>query len=137
MMMRVGALALAFVFLTVGGNGTALAQDRHWSDEAWNPIVEEQGVTFDYIFYREADNHNNGVVVRLHNTNDAPVRYEFRIVFRASGNERVERASGELDAGTMKTGDEDGLFWIPFPDGQRINEVGLRGYRVEIVDSGA
>ena len=125
---------LVGILLLAGTSGSAPAQDRHWSDDAWHPIVEENGVAFAYLFYSEADNYNNGVVVRLHNRNDHPTRYEFRIVFRSTDDEHVEEVHGTLDPGELKTGDDAGLFWVPFPDGQAIGEVGLRGYRVERVD---
>lgn len=105
---------------------------RHWSDDAWTPIIEEGGVAFSYIFYREANSYHNGVVVRLINRNDYPVRYAFTIIFRAGdGQEKVDQARGTLEAGAMKTGDASGLYWIPFRDERRIGEVGLRGIRIE------
>jgi hypothetical protein len=36
----------------------------------------------------------------------------------------------------MKTGENDGLFWIPFRDGRSIGEVGLRGFDIEPIRSG-
>lgn len=99
---------------------------------AWRPIFEHDGVAFSYIFYREADSANNGVVVRLHNTNDHAVTYRFNIIFRDELDaEIVEEVRGELGAQQQKTGSLDGLFWIPFLDGRSIREVGLRGYKVE------
>ncbi len=103
---------------------------QHWSDTAWTPLLEHEGVRFSFIFYSEADNVNNGVVVKLVNTNDYAVRYRFKIIFRAEGAEKIELAEGELAAKQGKTGDLDGLFWIPFPDGRSIGEVGLRGYEI-------
>lgn len=99
---------------------------------AWRPIFEHEGVAFSYIFYREADSANNGVVVRLHNTNAHAVTYRFNIIFRDElDGEVVEEVRGQLDAHQQKTGSLDGLFWIPFLDGRSIHEVGLRGYKVE------
>lgn len=98
---------------------------------AWQPIIEHEGVAFSYIFYREADSANNGVVVRLHNTNDYAITYRFKIIFRdESDGEAIEEVRGELNAHQQKTGSLDGLFWIPFDDGRSIREVGLRGYKV-------
>ena len=87
-------------------------------------------MAFDYIFYSEADNVNNGVVIRLHNQNEYAVSLRFLIVFRSDGAEHSELFRGRLDAGEMRTGDAAGLFWVPFPDGRTIGEIGLRGYRV-------
>lgn len=113
-------------------NSTVHAQERHWTDEVWTPIIEHRGVSISYIFYSEADNANNGIVVRLVNENDHAVRYRFGIVFRTwAGAERIERVEGALQPHEMKTGDNDGLFWIPFVDGRSIGEVGLRGYEIE------
>ena len=97
---------------------------------AWKPMLKHEGVEFKYIFYAEADSENNGVVVMLINRNDYAVTYQFKIIFRAVGAEVLKHVSGELDAKEAKTGDADGLFWIPFPDGRSIGEVGLRGYKV-------
>ena len=97
---------------------------------AWKPMLKHEGVEFKYIFYAEADSENNGVVVMLINRNDYAVTYQFKIIFRAVGAEVLKHVSGELDAKQAKTGDADGLFWIPFPDGRSIGEVGLRGYKI-------
>lgn len=94
-------------------------------------MLEHEGVVFKYIFYAEADNENNGVVVMLINTNDYAVAYRFKIVFRADGAEVEKEVTGEIGPKKAKTGDLDGLFWIPFPDGRAISEVGLRGYKIE------
>lgn len=99
-------------------------------DGPWKEIIQEDGVAFSYIYYREADNTNGGIVVKLVNTNDHAVDYHFKIIFRADGDERIEQAEGKLEAGQAKTGDSDGLFWIPFEDGRGIGEVGLRGYEI-------
>ena len=108
---------------------------RIMKEEAWKPLLTHEGVRFSFLFYSVADNYNNGVVVLLVNTNDYDVRYRFKMVFRsASGQEEVEEVEGELAAGEAKTGDRDGLFWIPFPDGTFIAEVGMRGYKVERAD---
>lgn len=121
------------VILVLGPSLPAQAQEApRWSEEVWTPIIEHRGVVFSYLFYNEADNANNGVVVRLVNGNDYAVRYRFVVVFRSwEGDEHTERAAGTLQAHQMKTGGNDGLFWIPFADGRRIGEVGLRGYKIE------
>jgi flagellar hook assembly protein FlgD len=135
------------VFLLVIGGQVVWAQDsvatadtaRAWHDTAWTPIVVRNGVQIAYIFYSEADNANNGVVIRLRNQNEHPVRYAFTIIFRGPEGEASAQADGRLRAGEMKTGDDDGLFWIPFKDGRSIGEVGLREIEVRRVppDEGA
>ena len=97
---------------------------------AWRPLIEHEGVTFQYIFYSEADGKNNGVVLMLTNNNAYPVIYRFKIVFRSDDEEEIRAVSGDLNPGQSKTGEHDGLFWIPFVDGRSISEIGLRGYRV-------
>ena len=103
---------------------------KRGGDWAWKPMLKHEGVEFKYIFYAEADSENNGVVVMLINRNDYAITYQFKIIFRAVGAEVLKHVSGELDAKQAKTGDTDGLFWIPFPDGRSIGEVGLRGYKI-------
>jgi uncharacterized SAM-binding protein YcdF (DUF218 family) len=117
------------------GEGPARDSTWRWSDDAWNPITTVDGVRFSYLFYSEADNENNGIVLRLENGNDHAVRYDFTVVFRAPDAERKGTAEGVLQAGQMKTGEPSGLFWIPFKDGRSIGEVGLRG--IEIVPTQA
>jgi len=132
-MLRAAGLLFAFA---VAGVGVGFAQDstrvpsdttEAWYDTAWTPIVEKQGVQIGYIFYGEADNENNGVVLRLDNENDYAVRYDFTVIFRGPAGRATARASGQLDPGQMKTGEKDSLFWIPFRDGRRVGQVGLRG----------
>lgn len=130
-------LFLVTLFIAAG-MGSVCAQDstaagdstRAVYDAAWTPIVERNGVRISFIFYSEADNVNNGVVIRLRNRNDYPVGYAFTVVFRGPSAEATARAEGELGAGEMKTGESAGLFWVPFEDGSSIGEVGLRGIEV-------
>lgn len=110
--------------------GLVQAQPRTAGEWAWKPILDHEGVSFSYIFYQHADNRHNGVVLKLANTNDYDVTYRFKIVFRSQGEAVVEPVSGSLQAREIKTGDAEGLFWIPFRDGREIAEVGLRGYKV-------
>lgn len=102
----------------------------HAGDWAWRPLLTHRGVVFSYLFYKEADNVHNGVVLKLANTNAYAVRYRFRMIFRAEGAEQEARVVGRLAPGEVRTGDAAGLFWIPFTDGRQIAEIGLRGYRV-------
>ena len=109
----------------------AWGQQPTGGEWAWKPIIKHEGVAIQYIFYREADGENNGVVVMLVNENDYAVGYRFKIIFRSDGGgEVVEPVSGDLGPKEARTGDADGLFWIPFPDGRAISEVGLRGYKI-------
>lgn len=96
----------------------------------WTPLASHGGVELAFIFYAEADGHDGGVVVRVTNTNAHAVTYRFTIIFKADGDRREAQAQGHLAPGQAKTGELDGLFWIPFEDGRAIAEVGLRGLRV-------
>jgi len=117
------------ILILVATCGLSVAQSTA-SDWAWKPIVEQDGVHVSYIFYSEADNHNNGVVIKLSNWNDYDVQYRFKVIFRTDSAEREEPVSGSLKAGESKTGDADGLFWVPFKDGRDIGEIGLRGFKI-------
>ena len=106
------------------------AQAQYGSDWAWTPLFKHEGLHFAYIFYSEADNVNNGVVIKLTNENDYPIAYQFKVVFKSGEAEHVEQVRGTLKAGEAATGDTAGLFWVPFKDGRSIGEIGLRGYKV-------
>jgi hypothetical protein len=133
-----------FTVIVLLGGGPAWGQvptdapadtTQPWYDTAWTPILTKDGVRVAYIFYSEADNVNDGVVLRLRNENDYSVRYTFTVIFRGPGAEATARAEGTLEAGQMKTGEEDGLFWIPFREGgHSIGELGLRGFRIQRLD---
>jgi hypothetical protein len=113
-------------------DSTATAPDtaRRWQETAWTRIVERDGLEISYIFYSEADNQNDGVVLRLRNRNDYPVRYAFTIIFRGPEAQVTAPVEGTLTPGEMRTGDESGLFWIPFKNQRTIGELGLRDLRV-------
>jgi len=120
-----------------GQDSTATPPDttQPWYETAWTPIIERNGVQVAYLFYSEADNKNDGVVLRLRNRNDHPVRYAFTAIFRGPEAEATAQVEGMLGPGEMKTGENDGLFWIPFKEkGYSVGEIGLRGLKVERID---
>ena len=137
-MLRFAALSLltlaigATTMLTHAQDSDRAPEDTSsaWHEDAWTPIVTKGGVEFTYLFYSKADNENNGVVIRLRNENETAVRYAFTIIFRGPAGKATAHADGDLGPGETKTGEQDGLFWIPFKDGRRIGEVGLRGIDV-------
>lgn len=122
-------LLLLFCFALLACQPAA-AQKRIAGEWAWRPLLTHEGVEFLYLFYREADSTNNGVVVRVKNTNDFAIRYRFTILFRSGEDQAEAFTEGTVAAKAQITGDRDGLFWIPFEDGRQIGEIGLRGFRV-------
>ena len=104
---------------------------RPWFKDAWTHVIEKDGVRIAYIYYPEADDENDGIVLRLTNTNDETVWYAFTIIFRAATADTSMEVGGRLGAGQMKTGDRAGLFWIPFKgQDRRLGEIGLRGLEI-------
>jgi hypothetical protein len=127
--------------LLVGSGAWAQASEappdtsKPWHDDAWTNIVEQQGVRIDYIYYPEADNEHDGIVVRLINVRDVPVQYAFTLIFRAPAAETSAVVRGRLAPGQMKTGEDAGLFWVPFKEKDRsLAEIGLRGLRIRPVN---
>ena len=115
------------------GQTPELGQDSShaWHEDAWTRIVEQEGVRISYIYYPEADNEHDGIVLRLINENDVPVQYAFTLVFRAPEADTSVVVRGRLAPGEMKTGDDAGLFWVPFRGEDRsVGEIGLRGLDV-------
>lgn len=115
------------------GQENAAAPDsvESWDEHAWTPVVERKGVHISYIYYPEADSKHGGVVLRLENENDAAVRYAFTLIFRAPAAETTATVQGRLRPGEMRTGDEAGLFWVPFTEDEgTIGEIGLRGLEI-------
>lgn len=137
-----GSLVLSLGFLVSAvGQTPEEAPDTNsaWHDEAWTQIVTQQGVQIDYIYYPEADNEHDGIVLRLTNDNDVAVRYDFTIIFRSPQADTSTQVRGRLAPGQMKTGDDVGLFWVPFKRRDlTLEEIGLRGLDIwPVSDSGA
>ena len=131
-------MGLVAVTMAPAQDSSATAPDSTgpWYEGAWSKIVERNGLQIGYLFYAEADNHNNGVVLRLRNQNEVAVRYAFTVIFRGPEGTATARAEGTVDARSMITGDDNGLFWIPFEDGRKVAEVGLRGLTVQRLSEG-
>jgi hypothetical protein len=115
--------------LLAGLAPAAFAQETA-NDYAWKPLLKHGGVDFTYLYYYKPGSIADGVVVKLANWNDYAIRYRFKVVFRTDGAEHVEEVEGTLGARQAKTGDRDGLYWMPFKDGRPILEFGLRGYQI-------
>lgn len=123
-------LFLVFAYAGLLPSYHAEAQPRTAGEWAWKPILLHEGVRFEYLFYRAADNANNGIVVKLTNHNAYPVHYAFKVVFRTGAAVHVEEVEGDPEAKEIKTGESAGLFRVPFKDGRTIGEIGLRGFRI-------
>ena len=130
----VGIVVLGLVsWSPAAGQAPEPGQDSShaWHEDAWTRIVEQEGVRISYIYYPEADNEHDGIVLRLINENDVPVQYAFTLVFRAPEADTSVVVRGHLAPGEMKTGDDAGLFWVPFRGEDRsVGEIGLRGLDV-------
>lgn len=104
---------------------------KKWHEDAWTHIVQQKGIRISYIYYPEADNEHDGIVLRLDNDTDGAVRYGFTIIFRAPEAETTTTVQGMLRPGQMKTGEDAGLFWIPFEgEDHNIGEIGLRNLEI-------
>lgn len=115
-----------------GQKGRAPADSAQtWHEDAWTDVVRRGGVRISYIYYPEADNEHDGIVLRLENETNGAVRYAFTLIFRAPEADSTVSVQGTLEPGQMKTGEGAGLFWIPFKDEDyHIGEIGLRGLEV-------
>lgn len=131
---------LAMFLLALGPLQVTLAQptdpppdsSEAWHEDAWNPILQQDGLHISYLYYPDADNKHDGIVLRLANDAEEPLRYAFTLVFRAPEAETDVSVQGRLEPGEMRTGEEAGLFWIPFRDSDRnIGEIGLRGLEID------
>ena len=100
-------------------------------EEAWKPLLEHEGLRFRYIYYSRANTNDDGVVIMLQNLNEYCIRYRFTIIFESSEGSTSADAEGTLASLEMRTGEADGLDWIPFDDGRYIGAIGLRNYSVD------
>ena len=103
-------------------------------EEAWKPLLEHEGLRFRYIYYSRANTNDDGVVIMLQNLNEYCIRYRFTIIFESSEGSTSAVAEGTLASLEMRTGEADGLYWIPFDDGRYIGAIGLRNYTVDRID---
>ncbi|MBU1101572.1 MAG: hypothetical protein KKA84_14320 [Bacteroidetes bacterium] len=95
----------------------------------WRKLADKEGLYIEFLFYSEADNTNNGVVVKLENKNDHSVEYDFDLIFRAEDEEKTQNVKGLLLPKQILTGSNEGLFWVPFKNGKFISEVGLKNLK--------
>ena len=96
----------------------------------WKPLIEKEGLSVSFIYYTEADNINNGVVIRLKNKNDYSIDYRFTLIFRSEENDTTEMIQGRLKPDEIIAGSSDNLFFIPFRDKSDIYELGISDFKV-------
>ncbi len=99
------------------------------SDWAWRPVLIQDGIEVEYIFYAEKESVDDGVVMKVVNNNDYDMSYSFTVVIRSVESVFEKRVSGVVKARTLITGDEAGLYWVPFSGGESIGELGIRAYK--------
>jgi hypothetical protein len=142
----IGGVLVGVLILALGSLQWAFGQptgppsdsSEAWHEDAWTSILQQDGLQISYIYYPDADNEHDGVVLRLVNDSQDSLRYAFTLIFRAPDAETSVSVQGRLAPGEMKTGDDAGLFWMPFQKSDRnIGEIGLRGLKIAPVRSGS
>ncbi len=126
-MLMIGWVAILMVQTTV-------AQEFP-GEHAWKELVVYEGVRFLYVFYPKADAINDGVVMMLQNQNDYPIEYRFTIVFESPEGMTSADVEGTMKPLEMKTGDVEGLFWVPFDDERSLGAIRMRKYRITRIDA--
>jgi len=118
--------------------GPALSQDVRQvtttSDWAWRPVIDQDGVEVEYIFYAEKESVDDGVVIKLVNNNDHDVAYRFTVIIKSPNSSFEREVEGVVKAKSLVTGDDAGLYWVPFRNGESIGELGLRGLKLERIN---
>lgn len=99
-------------------------------EDKWKFLFEHECLRFLYLFYPRADSINDGVVMMLQNQNGYGINYRFTIIFESTAEAKIFDVEGSMKPLEIKTGDADGLFWIPFEDGRSIGGIRMRKYRV-------
>lgn len=91
-------------------------------------MVEEDGVRVEYIFYSNQGESNSGIVLKVVNDTEQPVEYRFTVVIRSLEAVWEKEVTGRVEAGTLITGDEEGLYFQPFGPQGIIAELGLKAW---------
>ena len=127
--MRTAIMVWVFMFFAHSG-----AAQRFAGEKAWKQLFEHEGVRFLYVFYPRADSADDGVVMMLQNQNAYAVAYRFTVIFESPEGTSSADVEGVLESMEMKTGDVDGLFWIPFDDGRALGAIRMRNYRITRIE---
>lgn len=115
-------------------DSTAVRSVTTRSDWAWRPVLAADSIRIDYIFYADNGRADNGVVLKISNDSARDVRYRFTIILKSPDAVFEEEVDGIVEAGTLITGDREGLYFAPFGPEGSVGEIGLRAYRFEPVD---
>ncbi len=116
---------LAFLFTL-----QSFAQELMPEHGPWTFLFQKDSVDAYFICYAKADNHNDGIVVKLVNKNNFKVNYKFDLIFLSDTLKHVVKVAGYLRSKETKTGSTEGLFWVPFKNGNSISDVGIHDFQV-------
>ncbi len=101
------------------------------TDWAWKPVLALDGVLIEYIFFPEKEGGQEGVVLKIVNNNDFGLHYRFTVILRSLESVFEKDVEGSIEAQSLLTGDNEGLFWAPFEGSESIGEIGIRGFKTE------
>lgn len=122
---------VVLVAVLAGGSPRASPAQETSSDWAWKNVVVQDSVAVQYIFYAQPGMKKDGVVLKLVNRNPHAVEYSFTVIFR-SGDEHISEhwVEGRIDARTLVTGEDEGLFFEPFEEDISVGMIGIRSLRI-------
>ncbi len=129
---KISIWAVCLMLLTVV-YAQAQVKDSLFGDtgiDPWKTLYNQKGFEVSFIFYSNADNYHDGIVIKIHNKNTYSIDYNFELIFRSDSVDKKTTVEGSLNPGETLTGSNSHLFWVPFKDGKTISEVGIRGCRV-------
>lgn len=98
-------------------------------DYPWQKLYADDILDIKFLFYSKADNYNNGVVIKIENKTSQKIQFSFKLIFKSIEDETSKKVSGLLLPNEIITGSSRGLFFIPFPDGTGIAELGITKIR--------
>jgi len=97
--------------------------------DPWKKLVEENNCKVSFIFYKKADNYNNGIVIKIENKNKFRIKYKFTIIAKTEKIKKEKFFNGILKGFETITGSSNHLFWIPKLNGLSITEVGITKWK--------
>ncbi|MCF8262568.1 MAG: hypothetical protein K9J12_17460 [Melioribacteraceae bacterium] len=97
----------------------------------WTTLYKNEQIIISFLFYAEADNYNNGVVLKIENLTNNNLSYKFKLIFKAGNKLKSTIVEDDLLPNQIKAGENEGLFWIPFPNVNGITEVGITSIDIQ------